>query len=319
MKTIAILTSGGDAPGMNAVIRSVVRTAIYNDLKVLAIKEGYNGLIKGDIETMTLSSVADIIHRGGTILRTARSDEFMTEEGINQALEVIKKFKIDAIVALGGDGTLRGARELTRRGIKIIGVPCTIDNDLGYTDYTIGFLTAVETAVSAISKLRDTSESHGRAIVLQVMGRNCGDIALYSGIAGGAESIVIPEVELNTDAIIKKIKNGRKRGKKHHIIVAAEGALDAYELARIIEENGDIETRVTVLGYVQRGGVPTVQDRILASDFGYEAVNLLLSGKSGLALGYRSGKIIEVDIDEALETKKAFDKDQLKMVDILSI
>ena len=319
MKTIAILTSGGDAPGMNAVIRSVVRTAIYNDLKVLAIKEGYNGLIKGDIETMTLSSVADIIHRGGTILRTARSDEFMTEEGFNQALEVIEKFKIDAIVALGGDGTLRGARELARRGIKIIGVPCTIDNDLGYTDYTIGFLTAVETAVSAISKLRDTSESHGRAIVLQVMGRNCGDIALYSGIAGGAESIVIPEVELNTDAIIKKIKNGKKRGKKHHIIVAAEGALDAYELARIIEEKGAIETRVTVLGYVQRGGVPTVQDRILASDFGYEAVNLLLSGKSGLALGYRSGKIIEVDIDEALETKKTFDKDQLKMVDILSI
>ncbi len=319
MKTIAILTSGGDAPGMNAVIRSVVRTAIYNDLKVLAIKEGYNGLIKGDIETMTLSSVADIIHRGGTILRTARSDEFMTEEGINQALEVIKKFKIDAIVALGGDGTLRGARELARRGIKIIGVPCTIDNDLGYTDYTIGFLTAVETAVSAISKLRDTSESHGRAIVLQVMGRNCGDIALYSGIAGGAESIVIPEVELDIDAIINKIKNGKKRGKKHHIIVAAEGALDAYELARIIEEKGAIETRVTVLGYVQRGGVPTVQDRILASDFGYEAVNLLLSGKSGLTLGYRSGKIIEVDIDEALETKKAFDKDQLKMVDILSI
>lgn len=319
MKTIAILTSGGDAPGMNAVIRSVVRTAIYNDLKVLAIKEGYNGLIKGDIETMTLSSVADIIHRGGTILKTARSDEFMTEEGINQALEVIKKFKIDAIVALGGDGTLRGARELARRGIKVIGVPCTIDNDLGYTDYTIGFLTAVETAVSAISKLRDTSESHGRAIVLQVMGRNCGDIALYSGIAGGAESIVIPEVELDIDAIIKKIKNGRKRGKKHHIIVAAEGALDAYELAKIIEEKGAIETRVTVLGYVQRGGVPTVQDRILASDFGYEAVNLLLSGKSGLALGYRSGKIIEVDIDEALETKKAFDKDQLKMVDILSI
>lgn len=319
MKTIAILTSGGDAPGMNAVIRSVVRTAIYNDLKVLAIKEGYNGLIKGDIETMTLSSVADIIHRGGTILRTARSDEFMTEEGINQALEVIKKFKIDAIVALGGDGTLRGARELARRGVKIIGVPCTIDNDLGYTDYTIGFLTAVETAVSAISKLRDTSESHGRAIVLQVMGRNCGDIALYSGIAGGAESIVIPEVKLDTDAIIKKIQNGRKRGKKHHIIVAAEGALDAYELARIIEDKGAIETRVTVLGYVQRGGVPTVQDRILASDFGYEAVNLLLSGKSGLALGYRSGKIIEVDIDKALETKKTFDKDQLKMVDILSI
>lgn len=319
MKTIAILTSGGDAPGMNAVIRSVVRTAIYNDLKVLAIKEGYNGLIKGDIETMTLSSVADIIHRGGTILRTARSEEFMTEEGMDQALDVIKKFKIDAIVVLGGDGTFRGARELAKRGIKVIGIPCTIDNDLGYTDYTIGFLTAVETAVSAISKLRDTSESHGRAIVLQVMGRNCGDIALYSGIAGGAESIVVPEVKLDIDAIINKIKNGKKRGKKHHIIVAAEGALDAYELEKIIEEKGGIETRVTVLGYVQRGGVPTVQDRILASDFGYDAVNLLISGKSGLVLGYKNGKIIELDIDEALEPKKEFNKDLLKMVDILSI
>ena len=319
MKTIAILTSGGDAPGMNAVIRSVVRTAIYNDLKVLAIKEGYNGLIKGDIETMTLSSVADIIHRGGTILRTARSEEFMTEEGMTQALDVIKKFKIDAIVVLGGDGTFRGARELAKRGIKVIGIPCTIDNDLGYTDYTIGFLTAVETAVSAISKLRDTSESHGRAIVLQVMGRNCGDIALYSGIAGGAESIVVPEVDLDIDAIINKIKNGKKRGKKHHIIVAAEGALDAYELEKIIEEKGGIETRVTVLGYVQRGGVPTVQDRILASDFGYDAVNLLISGKSGLVLGYKNGKIIELDIDEAIEEKKEFNKDLLKMVDILSI
>lgn len=319
MKTIAILTSGGDAPGMNAVIRSVVRTAIYNDFKVLAIKEGYNGLIKGDIETMTLSSVADIIHRGGTILRTARSEEFMTEEGMTQALDVIKKFKIDAIVVLGGDGTFRGARELAKRGIKVIGIPCTIDNDLGYTDYTIGFLTAVETAVSAISKLRDTSESHGRAIVLQVMGRNCGDIALYSGIAGGAESIVVPEVKLDIDAIINKIKNGKKRGKKHHIIVAAEGALDAYELEKIIEENGGIETRVTVLGYVQRGGVPTVQDRILASDFGYDAVNLLISGKSGLVLGYKNGKIIELDIDEALEAKKEFNKNLLKMVDILSI
>lgn len=319
MKTIAILTSGGDAPGMNAVIRSVVRAAIYNDLKVLAIKEGYNGLIKGDIETMTLSSVADIIHRGGTILRTARSEEFMTEEGMTQALDVIKKFKIDAIVVLGGDGTFRGARELAKRGIKVIGIPCTIDNDLGYTDYTIGFLTAVETAVSAISKLRDTSESHGRAIVLQVMGRNCGDIALYSGIAGGAESIVVPEVNLDIDAIINKIKNGKKRGKKHHIIVAAEGALDAYELEKIIEEKGGIETRVTVLGYVQRGGVPTVQDRILASDFGYDAVNLLISGKSGLVLGYKNGKIIELDIDEALVAKKEFNKDLLKMVDILSI
>lgn len=319
MKSIGILTSGGDAPGMNAVIRSVVRTAIYNDIKVFGIKEGYNGLIKGDIETMTLSSVADIIHRGGTILRTARSDEFMTEEGINQAIEVIKKFNIDAIVALGGDGTIRGAMELNKRGVKVIGIPCTIDNDIAYTDYSIGFLTAVETAVSAISKLRDTSESHGRAIVLQVMGRNCGNIALYSGVAGGAEAIVVPEVDLDIDAIIRKIQNGKKRGKKHHIIVTAEGALDAYKLAKIIEEKGGVETRLTVLGYVQRGGVPTVKDRIIASEFGYMAVNLLLEDKDGLVLGYKDGKTIVVSIEKALNEKKDLNKELLKMVDILSI
>lgn len=319
MKNVGILTSGGDAPGMNAVIRSVVRTAIYNDIKVLGINEGYNGLIQGNIETLTISSVADIIHRGGTILRTARSKEFMSEEGVDQAIDVIKKFNIDAIIALGGDGTFRGALELEKRGIKVIAVPCTIDNDLAYTDYTIGFLTAVETAVSAISKLRDTSESHGRAIVLQVMGRNCGDIALYSGIAGGAEAIIVPEVELDIDAVVNKILNGKKRGKKHHIIVAAEGARDAYELAKIIEEKGKVETRVTVLGYVQRGGVPTVQDRILASEFGYKAVNSLIGGESGLALGYKDGKIIKLDINDALNKTKAFDKDLLKMVDVLSI
>lgn len=319
MKNVGILTSGGDAPGMNAVIRSVVRTAIYNDIKVLGINEGYNGLIQGNIETLTISSVADIIHRGGTILRTARSKEFMSEEGVDQAIDVIKKFNIDAIIALGGDGTFRGALELAKRGVKVIAVPCTIDNDLAYTDYTIGFLTAVETAVSAISKLRDTSESHGRAIVLQVMGRKCGDIALYSGIAGGAEAIIVPEVELDIDAVVNKILNGKKRGKKHHIIVAAEGARDAYELANIIEEKGKVETRVTVLGYVQRGGVPTVQDRILASEFGYKAVNSLISGESGIALGYKDGKIIKLDINEALNKTKAFDKDLLKMVDVLSI
>lgn len=319
MKSIGILTSGGDAPGMNAVIRSVVRTAIYNDVKVFGIKEGYNGLIKGDIETLTISSVADIIQRGGTILRTARSEDFMTEEGIDQALDVINKFNMEALIVLGGDGTFRGALELAKRGVKVVAVPCTIDNDLAYTDFTIGFVTAVETAVSAISKLRDTSESHGRAIVLQVMGRDCGDIALYSGIAGGAEAIIVPEVELNIDAVINKILKGKQRGKKHHIIVAAEGALDAYELAKIIEEKGKIETRVTVLGYVQRGGVPTVQDRVLASEFGYAAVNYLLSGESEIALGYKGGELIKLALEEALIKKKEFNKDLLKMVDVLSI
>lgn len=319
MKSIGILTSGGDAPGMNAVIRSIVRTAIYNDIKVYGVKEGYNGLIKGDIETLTISSVADIIHRGGTILKTARSEMFMTNEGVEQAITVIKKFNIDALIVLGGDGTFRGSLELEKRGIKVIAVPCTIDNDLAFTDYTIGFVTAVETAVSAISKLRDTSESHGRAIVLQVMGRNCGDIALYSGIAGGAEAIILPEANLDVDAVIRKIANGKKRGKKHHIIVAAEGALDAYKLANLIEEKGNIETRVTVLGYVQRGGVPTVQDRILASEFGYTAVNSLLAGESGLAIGYKGGNLVKVKIEEALEMKKEFRDDLLKMVDVLSI
>lgn len=319
MKSIGILTSGGDAPGMNAVIRSVVRTAIYNDVKVFGIKEGYNGLIKGDIETLTISSVADIIQRGGTILRTARSEDFMTEEGIDQALAVINKFNMEALIVLGGDGTFRGALELAKRGVKVVAVPCTIDNDLAYTVFTIGFVTAVETAVSAISKLRDTSESHGRAIVLQVMGRDCGDIALYSGIAGGAEAIIVPEVELNIDAVINKILKGKQRGKKHHIIVAAEGALDAYELAKIIEEKGKIETRVTVLGYVQRGGVPTVQDRVLASEFGYAAVNYLLSGESEIALGYKGGELIKLALEDALIKKKEFNKDLLKMVDVLSI
>lgn len=223
MKRIAILTSGGDAPGMNPAIRAVVRTCIFNDIEVFGIKFGYDGLIKGDVFQMNVSSVADIIQKGGTMLGSARSKEFMTEEGRSKALDVLKKYNIEGLVVLGGDGTFRGANELSKLGVKTIGIPCTIDNDMGYTDYTIGFLTAVNTVSDAITKLRDTSSSHGRANIVEVMGRKCGDIALYSGIAGGAESIIVPEIEFSLDEVCQKIINGRKRGKLHHIIVLAEG------------------------------------------------------------------------------------------------
>ncbi|MGO1713422.1 MAG: ATP-dependent 6-phosphofructokinase, partial [Senegalia sp. (in: firmicutes)] len=223
MKTIGVLTSGGDAPGMNAAIRAVVRTAIYNGVRVLGIKQGYNGLINGDIREMELSSVADIIHRGGTKLRTARSEEFKTEEGRKKALNILEVFGIDGLVVIGGDGSFKGAQKLNEMGLPTIGIPGTIDNDLGYTDYTIGFDTAVNTVLDAVSKLRDTSTSHGRANIIEVMGRHCGDIALYSGLAGGAESVIIPEVGYEVDSVCKKLLQGKNRGKLHSIIMIAEG------------------------------------------------------------------------------------------------
>jgi 6-phosphofructokinase 1 len=319
MKTIGILTSGGDAPGMNAAIRSVVRTSIYNKLNVLGIKEGYDGLINGKIEEMNLSSVADIIHRGGTMLRSARSDEFMTEKGLKKALNIIQVFDIDGLVILGGDGTFRGAKTLHEAGVPVVCIPCTIDNDMGYTDYTIGFFTAVETVIDAISKLRDTSTSHGRANVVEVMGRKCGEIALYAGLAGGAESIIIPEVDFNIDEVCKRVIQGRNRGKLHHIIALAEGVGNAYEVAEIIKERTGTDTRVTILGHIQRGGSPTAYDRILASKMGYKAVELLLSNKRGKALGIRCNDIISVDLDEALNTEKLFDKSMYEIAKILSI
>ncbi len=319
MKTIGILTSGGDAPGMNAAIRSVVRTSIYNGVKIMGIKQGYNGLLNGEIEEMKLSSVADIIHRGGTMLLSARCDEFKTEEGLNKALNIIEVFGIDGLIILGGDGTFKGAQKLRDAGIQVVCIPCTIDNDMGYTDYTIGFMTAVETAVDAIGKIRDTSASHGRANIVEVMGRGCGDIALYSGIAGGAESIIVPEVEFDIDEVCKRVIQGKNRGKLHHIIALAEGVGDAYEVAEEIEKKTGTETRVTILGHIQRGGSPTVFDRILASRMGNKAVELLLDGKSGIALGTRCNKLIDVDLDEALNTEKNFDIDLYDIGMILSI
>ncbi len=319
MKTIGILTSGGDAPGMNAAIRAVVRTAVFNNINIVGIKQGFHGLINGQIEYMNLSSVADIIHRGGTILRSSRSEEFMTEKGFQKALDVIKIFGIDGLIVLGGDGSAKGSRELSNAGIPTIGIPCTIDNDMDHTDYTIGFFTAVETAVEAIGKIRDTSSSHGRASIIEVMGRNCGDIALYSGLAGGAESIVVPEIEFNVDEIIKKALEGKNRGKLHHIIVLAEGVGNPYDIAEKVKESTGIDTRITVLGHIQRGGTPTSFDRIIASEMGNRAVELLLEGKSARIIGVKCNEIMDLDITEALSMVKGFNVKMYETAKILSI
>lgn len=319
MKNIGILTSGGDAPGMNACIRAVVRSAIYNNMRVFGVEQGYNGLLNGKIKEMTLSSVADIIHRGGTILRTARCDEFATEEGLEKALNVLNVFDLDGLVILGGDGSFKGAKCLSDRGISTVCIPCTIDNDMGYTDYTIGFFTAVETVVDSISKIRDTSTSHGRANIVEVMGRNCGDIALYSGVAGGAESIIIPEVEVDIDNVCKRLIQGKNRGKLHSIIVLAEGVGNAYEVAKNIEEKTGTETRVTVLGHIQRGGTPSTFDRVMASKMGNKAVDLLLQGKTERAIGIRKNEIVDFDLDEALSTERVFNNEMYEMAKVLSI
>ena len=319
MKKIAVLTSGGDAPGMNAAIRAVVRSGIYNNTKVMGIKQGFDGLINAQIEEMHLSSVADIIHRGGTILRTARSDEFTTEEGQRKALNVIKVLGIEGVIVIGGDGSFKGARALNQLGIPTIAIPGTIDNDLAYTDYTIGFDTSVNTVIDAISKIRDTSTSHGRANIIEVMGRHCGDIALMAGLAGGAESIIVPEVGLDVDQVCNKLLKGRYRGKLHSIIVLAEGVGGAMDMSKEIEEKTGIQTRATILGHLQRGGSPTAFDRVLASKMGAKAVELLLKGANNRAVGASGKNIIDMDITEALDMKSNFDMDTYELAKILSI
>src|SRR5699024_4470020 len=276
-------------------------------------------LINGDMQEMELSSVADIIHRGGTVLRSSRSDEFETEEGFKKALNVIDIFNIDGLIVLGGDGTLRGGRELSEADVPVIGIPCTIDNDLGYTDYSIGFFTAIETVVDAISKIRDTSSFHGSANVIEVMGRHCGDIDLYAGLAGGAESVVVPEADFNKEEVVKKVIQGRNRGKLHHIIMLAEGIGNAYDLADSIIEQAGVDTRVTILGHIQRGGSPSVFDRILASQMGRRAVELLMDGEKGRALGTRCNDIVNLDISEALAVEKVFHMDMFETTKQLSI
>lgn len=319
MKRIGLLTSGGDAPGMNAAVRAVVRTAIYNGVEIYGIYQGYNGLLNGDVRELNLSSVGDIIHRGGTMLRSARCEAFQTEKGFNKALNIIEIFELDGIIILGGDGTFKGAEKLSQEGVTVMAIPCTIDNDMGYTDYTIGFYTAVETVVDAISKIRDTSASHGRANIVEVMGRNCGDIALYSGLAGGGESIIVPEINFDIDEVSRKIIQGRNRGKLHHIIVLAEGVGNAYEIGEQIEEKTGSEMRVTILGHIQRGGTPTAFDRILGSKMGSKAVELLLNGEKNEAIGIKCNEIFSQNIEEALNVKRTFDREMYEMAKILSI
>lgn len=318
MKRIAILSSGGDAPGMNAAIRAVVRTALDKGISVMGVQRGYSGLINGEIFEMNSQNVSDIIQRGGTVLRTARCEEFKTEEGRKKAVNVINVFGISGLVVIGGDGSFRGAQQLSKLGISTVGIPGTIDNDLAYTEYTLGFDTALNTVLDSINKLRDTSTSHERISIVEVMGRNCGDIALYAGIAGGAESVIVPEKGYELDGLCKTILEGKLRGKMHSLIILAEGVGGANELAKKIEEITGIEARATILGHTQRGGSPSAFDRILASRMGFKAVEVLMEGKSSRVIGIRNGKIIDDDIDEALAIPSSFNERLYEISKVLS-
>ncbi len=311
IKTIGVLTSGGDAPGMNAAIRAVVRTAISKGLKVKGIMRGYAGLLNEEIVDMDTKSVADIIQRGGTILYTARCEEFRTAEGQKKGAEICKKHGIDGLVVIGGDGSFQGAQKLSHLGINTIGVPGTIDLDIACTDYTIGFDTAVNTAMEAIDKIRDTSTSHERCSVIEVMGRHAGYIALWCGIANGAEDILLPErYDGNEAKLIEHIKDTKKKGKKHHIVINAEGIGDSQAMAKRIEAETGMETRATILGHMQRGGSPTCKDRVYASIMGAYAVDLLCQGKSDRVVAYSHGEYVDYEIDEALAMKKDIDEYQ---------
>lgn len=320
MNTIGILTSGGDAPGMNAAIRAVVRTAIYYGMSVKGIQRGFNGLIRGDIVDMNVGSVGDIVHRGGTILHTARCDEFKTPEGQKKGIQQLQQFGIEGLVVIGGDGTFRGAQALSRQGIPTVGIPGTIDNDINCTEYTIGFDTAVNTVLDAINKIRDTMSSHERANIIEVMGRHCGDIALYSGIGGGAEHILVPEKPVDLDDVIERIIEGRKRGKNSHIVVLAEGMdITAQQVQRVIEERAGVETRSTVLGHIQRGGNPSAFDRVLASRMGARAVELLKDNIGNRVVSIRGNKIVDDDIEDALAMPPKFDDELYHLSRVLSI
>ena len=318
IKTIGVLTSGGDAPGMNAAIRAVVRTAIHNGINVKGIMRGYAGLLQEEILDMESTSVSEIIHRGGTILYTARCQEFTTAEGQKKGAEICKKHGIDGVVVIGGDGSFKGAGKLSALGINTIGIPGTIDLDIACTDYTIGFDTAVNTAMDAIDKVRDTSTSHERCSIIEVMGRNAGYIALWCGFANGAEDVLLPErYDGNEQALIDRIIENRKRGKKHHIIINAEGIGHSVSMAKRIEAATGIETRATILGYMQRGGAPTCMDRVYASIMGAKAVELLLAGKSNRLVAYKNGEFVDFDIQEALAMKKDISEDQFRICKLL--
>jgi len=320
MKSIAVLTSGGDAPGMNPAVRAVVRTACQRGIKVYGVDRGYTGLINGDIHEMNLRSVSDIITRGGTILYSARCPEFKTEEGLQKAVSTCKKFGIDGMVIIGGDGSFRGARDLSLRGIPCIGLPGTIDNDISCTDYTIGYDTCLNTIVQMVDRIRDTSESHDRCTVVEVMGRGAGYLALEAGIAVGATSIIVPEVEYDIERdVIARIREFQKTGKKHFIVIVAEGVGGTAEIAKKIEAETGVESRATILGHVQRGGSPTARDRIMASQMGSRAVDLLTQGIGTRVVGIKDNKIVDFDIFEALKMTKTIDMKDYELAHEISI
>ena len=320
IKTIGVLTSGGDAPGMNAAIRAVVRTAIMRGYSVKGIRHGYNGLLTGDIIDMNLRSVSEIIHRGGTILYTARCLEFKTLEGQQRAAQACRDNGIDALVVIGGDGSFRGCKDMAAQGIPCVGLPGTIDNDIACSDYTIGYDTAMNTAVEMIDKLRDTTQSHDRCSVVEVMGRRCGDIALNTGVAVGALTTLVPEIpyDFHRD-VLDRIRLAQSTGKRHYIIVVAEGVGNTEELAQRIQRHTGIETRATILGHVQRGGAPTLRDRVVASRMGYHAAELLFNGIGNRVVAMKGEQIVDFDITEALNMPRTFDEKMYRVSAVLSI
>lgn len=310
LNSIAVLTSGGDAPGMNAAVRAVVRSAINKNIQVYGVRRGYNGLLTGEVVQMNLRSVSDIIHRGGTMLCTARSEEYNTPAGVKRAADYCRSLGVNGVVVIGGDGSFRGARDLSGAGIPCVGIPGTIDNDIACSEYTIGFDTAMNTALEMVDKIRDTAQSHDRCSVVEVMGRRCGDIALQTGIACGATAILVPEKPVDIDKmVVEKIINTKATGKRHFIVVVAEGVGHTEEIAKYIEEKTGIESRATILGHVQRGGSPTLRDRVVASAMGHHAVELLSSGVGDRVIALQGGNIVDLDITEALNMKRVFDEE----------
>ena len=319
VKRIGVLTSGGDAPGMNAAIRSVVRSALKREIECVGIRRGWNGLINGDIFPMTSSTVSGIINRGGTVLYTARSDEFRTEAGLKKAANTCKLLGLDGIVAIGGDGTFRGAQDLSKFGISVVGIPGTIDNDIVCTDYTIGFDTASNTAVGCIDRIRDTMQSHERCSVVEVMGRHAGYLALYVGLSVGATAVLVPEETYDFNAhVAEKIRRARLNGKTNFMIVVAEGAASALDVGHQIQGQLGLDPRVTILGHIQRGGAPTAKDRVMATRMGYEAVRLLADGKTNRVICSKDNRIVDYDIDEGLAMKKTLNAEEYEVMEAMS-
>lgn len=318
MKKIGVLTSGGDTPGMNSAIRAVFKEADYRGMDVMGIFHGYKGLIEGRIRQLTHADVANVMHKGGTVLRTARSEEFMQGDGFEKALNMLRAYDIDGLIIIGGDGSYRGAKKLYENGIKTIGLPGTIDNDMGYTDFTIGFTTAVNTITDEIYKIRDTMRAHDRVGVVEVMGRNCGDIALWAGVAGGADMIIVPEIPMNWEDCAKQLVKNKLRGQLTSIVIIAEGAGKAEDFARFVNEHTDVEAKAIVPGYIQRGGNPTAFDRVLAARLGQRAVELLADDIGGRAVGIKDNKIIDVSIEEAVEMPDCFDEKLFRFNSVLA-